>query len=107
MHKAVERSVYGYEDLRRLIAPETVAVVGASSTPGSFGERTLSNMRGFSGQVFGVNPKYKEAAGFSCYPSITELPVSPDCVIVALAAPFVEDVIRECAVCNGGAAAHR
>ena len=102
MHKTVERSVYGYEDLRRLIAPDVVAVVGASSTPGSFGERTLSNMRGFSGQVFGVNPKYKEAAGFSCYPSIAELPVSPDCVIVALAAPFVEDVIRECATCNVG-----
>lgn len=102
MHKTEKRSVYDYDDLRRLIAPEVVAVVGASSTPGSFGERTLSNMRGFSGKVFGVNPKYSEAAGFRCFPSISELPVTPDCVIVALAASFVEDVIRECAACNVG-----
>ena len=91
------RPVYGHEDLRRLIAPKVVAVVGASPAPGSFGERTLSNLSGFAGTLYGVNPKYTEANGVPCFPSVTELPETPDCVIVAVAAKFVEGILTECA----------
>jgi hypothetical protein len=41
------RETYSYSDLRRLIDPRVVAVVGASETPGSFGQRTLANMSEF------------------------------------------------------------
>src|SRR5690606_16581442 len=93
---AGSRPVYSHEEMRRLIAPRSVAIVGASPTPGSFGERTISNLAGFTGRLYGVNPKYKEAAGIPCFPSIADLPETPDCVIVAVAASFVEEQVREC-----------
>ena len=46
------------ESLRRLLAPNSVAVVGVSAEPTSFGARTITNMRGFAGPVYAVNPKY-------------------------------------------------
>jgi len=72
-------------------------VVGASNTPASFGERTLSNLGRFTGRVYGVNPKYGETMGHPCFPSLEDLPEVPDCVIVAVAARFVEATLAECA----------
>ena len=62
------RSLYSAADLTRLINPGVVAVVGASETRGSFGERTLSNMSAFSGKVFAINPKYQTLLGRPCVP---------------------------------------
>ena len=62
MNSATTRAVYGYDDLHRLINPRVVAVVGASETRGSFGERTLSNMSDFTGEVFAINPEIPELA---------------------------------------------
>jgi acetyltransferase len=52
-----ERAVYCLADLRRLIDPKSIAVVGASGARGSFGQQTLANLAGFGGKIFGVNPK--------------------------------------------------
>ena len=51
------RALYHRDDLQRLIDPEIVAIVGASETRGSFGERTLANMSAFTGKVYAINPK--------------------------------------------------
>ncbi len=82
---ATERAVYRLPDLQKLIDPKSVAVVGASATLGSFGQRTLANLAGFHGKVFGVNPKYREIAGRECFPSLTDLPEAPDCVVLCVA----------------------
>ncbi len=76
------RPLYNHRDLDRLINPKTIAVVGASETRGSFGERTLTNLSAFKGNVYAVNPKYKELLGRPCVPSLAELPEVPDCVIL-------------------------
>jgi acetyltransferase len=65
-----ERAVYCLTDLRRLIDPRSIAVVGASENKGSFGQRTLA---GFGGKIFGVNPKYRELGSVPCLPTLTEL----------------------------------
>ncbi|MEX1074329.1 MAG: CoA-binding protein, partial [Burkholderiales bacterium] len=56
------RAAYSRAELERLIAPRSIAVVGASPRAGSFGMRTLENLAGFEGEVFPVNAKY-EAIG--------------------------------------------
>lgn len=96
------RSIYGAADLSRLINPEVVAVVGASETPGSFGERTLSNMSAFTGKVFAINPKYTSLLGRPCVPTLTDMPESPDCIVLCVARPMVEGMIEIAASVGAG-----
>ena len=99
---ASTRPLYGAADLTRLINPKIVAVVGASETRGSFGERTLSNMSTFTGKVFAINPKYQTLLGRPCVPSLAEMPDSPDCVVLCVARPMVEGMIEAAAAARAG-----
>jgi acetate---CoA ligase (ADP-forming) len=96
------RALYHHDDLRRLINPKVVAIVGASETRGSFGERTLSNMAGFTGKVFAINPKYRNLLGRPCVPSLADLPESPDCVVLCVARQMVEGMIEAAAAVKAG-----
>ncbi len=96
------RPLYSAADLTRLINPKIVAVVGASETRGSFGERTLSNMSAFTGKVFAINPKYQTLLGRPCVPSLAEMPDSPDCVVLCVARPMVEGMIEAAAAARAG-----
>lgn len=72
--------------LRRLLAPRSVAVVGVSAEPTSFGARTITNMRHFDGPVHAVNPKYagQELHGFPCVATIDDLPEGVDSVVLCM-----------------------
>jgi acyl-CoA synthetase (NDP forming) len=96
------RPLYSAADLTRLINPDVVAVVGASETRGSFGQRTLSNMSAFTGKVFAINPKYQTLLGRPCVPSLAEMPESPDCVVLCVARPMVEGMIESAAAVRAG-----
>jgi len=96
------RSLYQHSDLHRLIDPKVVAIVGASEARGSFGERTLSNMASFTGEVFAVNPKYQTLLGRPCVASLKDMPVSPDCVVLCVARPMVEGMIETAAAVKAG-----
>ena len=74
------------QSLRRLLAPLSVAVVGVSAEPTSFGARTITNMRGFDGPVFAVNPKYAggELHGFPCVATIADLPMAVDSLVLCM-----------------------
>src|SRR5437667_374520 len=68
-----------------LLFPASVAVVGAS--PSSYVGRVLcENLRaiGYSGQVYPVNPKYREILGWTCYGSVGEIPDGPEAVVAAV-----------------------
>lgn len=60
--------------LQPLIAPRSIAVVGASENPGP-GRQVLENLNrlGFNGRVYSVNPRYRNVLGTACYPSLTAL----------------------------------
>ena len=69
--------------LDRLLAPHSVAVVGASARPGSFGERlALEALRspGVS-RVHLVNPAYDVVQGRRCVPSLADLDEPVDLVL--------------------------
>jgi acyl-CoA synthetase (NDP forming) len=100
--KGSMRPLYNAADLKRLIDPKVVAVVGASETRGSFGERTLSNMSAFSGKVFAVNPKYQTLLGRPCVPSLADMPERPDCVVLCVARQMVESMIEAAAAAGAG-----
>jgi acetyltransferase len=102
MTHTTTRALYHHNDLRRLINPGVVAVVGASETRGSFGERTLTNMADFTGKVFAINPKYQSLLGRPCVPSLADMSESPDCVVLCVARPMVEGMIEAAAAVKAG-----
>ena len=93
---AVRHVPYSRAQLARLVAPTSVAVVGASPRAGSFGLRTLENLAHFEGEVFAVNAKYESVGGYPCFPSIGQLPKAPDCVVLVVPREAVEAAVEEC-----------
>jgi acyl-CoA synthetase (NDP forming) len=89
-----------FAGLTALLAPRSVAVLGASSDPARIGGRPIAYMRaqGFTGGLYPVNPNRAEIQGLKAYPSVADLPEAPDVAIVAvpaeLAAPAIEDLAR-------------
>ncbi|MGH8687242.1 MAG: acetate--CoA ligase family protein [Burkholderiales bacterium] len=96
------RAAYTRAELERLIAPRSIAVVGASTRAGAFGMRTLENLAGFEGEVFPVNAKYESVAGRKCYPSLTALPRAPDCAVLVVPREAAEAAVEEAAAASAG-----
>ena len=84
-------------NLDATLAPQSIAIVGASPRDGSVGRVVLENIvaGGFSGRVYAVNPKYDEVLGTRCYRTIAQLPEPPDLAIVVTPAPTVPGIISE------------
>jgi acyl-CoA synthetase (NDP forming) len=83
--------------------PKSIAIVGvsqktATNAPGYNGLKLLRILRdaGFEGRLYPVNPKVDEIEGFKAYANLTELPETPDLVIVAVQAAAVPGVLRDC-----------
>lgn len=79
-----------------LFNPKAIAVVGASTTSVSGGNRFLRHLKsfGFKGDVLPIHPKAAEIEGFKAYPSFESLPATVDYAYVAVNARQVPDVIR-------------
>ncbi len=85
--------------LDRLLRPRSIALVGASSTPGSLGESVLLNLRNseYSGDLYLVNPKRPVIHGYACLGSIAELPEGVDCAVLAIPGGAVLEAAQACA----------
>ena len=83
--------------LHSLFAPRSVAVIGASTTPGSVGNDVAKNLveSDFSGETYLVNPKTDTLLGSPCYPSIDAIPGSIELAIIIVPAKIVPAVLRE------------
>jgi acetyl-CoA synthetase len=90
--------------LRRLLHPESIAVVGASTRAGAFGARVMENLAGFTGEIWPVNPRYESLGGRRCYPSLAALPAAPDCVAIAAPREGVLAVLEDCLAQRAGGA---
>lgn len=89
-------------NLRRLLAPRSIAIVGASNDPSKAGYQAVCCMSGFPGKLVTVNPKEKEIQGFPCYPSISAVPEEIDLVVLAIPAQFCVAAAREAAARGAG-----
>ncbi|WP_339947893.1 acetate--CoA ligase family protein [uncultured Albimonas sp.] len=94
--------LYKASELQRLLAPKSVAIVGASTREGSFGMLTFKNLHRFAGPVWTVNPRYDELYGQPCYASVRDLPEAPDCVVLVTPRDAVRGVLEECADIGAG-----
>lgn len=84
-------------NLNYIFAPSSVALIGASQTPGTVGNVLASNLfsAGFKGKIFPVNPKYKTIEGVATYPDIASLPQAPDLAVIATPPDTVPELVAE------------
>jgi acetyltransferase len=85
--------------LDRLLAPRSVALVGASPREKSVGRAILNNLRagGWTGPLHLVNPKYDTIDGMPAIKDLFDLSSAPDLVIVTVPAAAVPDVVTQSA----------
>ncbi len=86
------------QGLDALFAPSSVAVIGATSRPGTVGRTVLENLLRdtFRGKVYAVNAKHDEVLGLKTYKSIRDIPHPVDLAVVATPATTVTQIITEC-----------
>jgi len=92
-HRAEARSV------RELLAPSSVAVIGASRKWGTVGYQLLEHIieGGFRGSVYAINPEALELAGMMSYGKLSEIPEPVQLAIIAVPYEEVAGVVAECA----------
>ncbi len=78
--------------------PKSVAVVGASRTPGKLGHAVLQNILryGYEGAVYPINPQTQEILGLKSYPSVLLVPDPIDLAVVLVPSRQVSQILVEC-----------
>src|SRR5690242_14759145 len=84
--------------LASLLAPQTVAVVGASREPGRLGHQVLANILEyhFTGTVYPVNPHARAICSVRCSPSIADVPEPVDVAVIVVPKDLVLATAEEC-----------
>lgn len=85
--------------MRRVLHPSSVVVIGASRREGSVGGALVRHLResNFAGELYVVNHAAQSVAGLRAWPSVSDIGEQIDLALIAVPAPEVPDVVRECA----------
>ncbi|MEM3172616.1 MAG: acetate--CoA ligase family protein, partial [Candidatus Nitrosotenuis sp.] len=85
--------------MEKFFTPESVALVGASATPGKVGNSVLDSLakHDYKGKVFPINPKADEILGIKCYPSLEAINEKIDLVVVCVDLSVTPPILESCA----------
>ncbi|HVF63382.1 MAG TPA: acetate--CoA ligase family protein [Casimicrobiaceae bacterium] len=88
-----------FADIRPILEPRSIAVVGASDQPGNLGGETVRHLVrfGYPGRVWPVSRTAATVAGLPSFPRIASLPEVPELAILAIPAHGLLGAIEECA----------
>lgn len=86
------------EQLDPIFKPESIAVIGASSSPLKWGGRMTNRplRTGYRGEIYPVNPSVEEISGLRSYKSILDIPQQVDLAIMTIPAHKTPHAMREC-----------
>jgi acetyltransferase len=83
---------------RYLFSPASVAVIGASNTPGTWGNNAMKGLLNTASRpVYPVNPNSAEVLGKKAYRSVMDIPDPVDLAVIVVGEKLVPVVLRECA----------
>lgn len=84
--------------LKSFFSPESVAIIGASKTPGKIGHAIVKNIigSGYSREIYPVNPREKEIEGLKCYPDIAFIEKKVDLAVISVPAAGAVKVAGQC-----------
>ena len=94
------------QDITPLIAPRSIAVIGASSNPTKSGGVLFANLAngGFKGSLYPINRGATEIMGHKAYPLLSDVPEQIDLVYIVLPQAYVEEAIKQCVAAKARAA---
>ena len=86
------------DKLDAIFAPETIAVIGASTQKGKVGHDIFANILsgGFTGTLYPVNPKAKSVLSVKCYTSIANIPDPIDLGMIILPPKAALQAVKDC-----------
>ena len=98
MKKLQEEFAVDKDVINKMLRPKSVAVVGASATPGKIGYSVVNNLLkdGYQGAIYPINQKEKEILGLKCYAEIQDVPGEIDAAIMCVPASAMKEVTIEC-----------
>ena len=84
--------------MNRIMKPDAVAVIGASSEDGKIGNSVMKNLinGGYQGKIYPIHPKADEIMGRKAYKSVKDVPGEIDVAVFAIPAKFVAGALVEC-----------
>lgn len=87
------------KSLLPIFFPRSVAVIGASRTPGSIGNRLFRNLfrADFAGVVYPVNPTAETVNAVRAYPTVLDVPDPVDLAVIVVPSRLVKEVVEQCA----------
>ena len=96
---AISKAKPNAEHMEKFFTPKSVALVGASATPGKIGNSILDSLVNydFKEKVYPINPKAEEIFGQKSYPSVAAVPDSVDLVVVSVDLSVTPPVLEDCA----------
>jgi len=85
-------------NLDAIFKPRSVALIGASATPGKLGHDVLYNLihAGFAGPIYPVNPKADQLLGLPAYKNIQDISPAPDLAVIIIPAKAVPATLQQC-----------
>ncbi|MBV9812931.1 MAG: CoA-binding protein, partial [Acetobacteraceae bacterium] len=101
---AETRPLYSHAQLRRMLDPRSVAIIGATPRPGAFGERVLANLAEYDGRIHLVNGRYDRIGDRPCHASVSRIPEPVDLAVLTVPREAVDGVIAECIAAGAGGA---
>src|SRR3989442_6158856 len=83
--------------MNRIMKPDAVAVIGASSEEGKIGNSVMKNLinGGYQGEIYPINPSAAEIMGRKSYKSVKDVPGEIDVAVFAIPAKFVAQALIE------------
>lgn len=86
-------------DIAKLLAPASIAIVGASQDTDKFGGRLIEvlQLHGYAGQIYPINPRRSEIFGLKAYSRLTDVPHNVDAAVLCVPQHKVLEALQQCA----------
>jgi 3-hydroxypropionyl-CoA synthetase (ADP-forming) len=96
---SVSKAKPNITSMESFFTPKSVALVGASATPGKIGNSVLDALgkQDYKGKVYPINPKQKSILGIKCYPSLDAIKTKIDLVVVCIDLALCGPIMKTCA----------
>jgi len=96
---SISKAKPNIESMESFFTPESVALVGASATPGKIGNSVLVALgkQDYKGKVYPINPKQESILGIKCYPSLDAINEKVDLVVVCIDLAECGPIMKTCA----------
>ena len=96
---SISKAKPNIESMELFFTPKSVALVGASATPGKIGNSVLDALgkQDYKGNVYPINPKQESILGIKCYPSLDAITEKVDLVVVCVDLAACGPIMKTCA----------